>query len=104
MLPENADGAVTGSTPLRPDSPPPRRSPRGRVWQRVFAVIGIVAALGSIVLIIPGLLGIRSYRRWQRGERDTPLLLISWGILMSPAALYLVVLVVASLMFGPVEM
>lgn len=67
-------------------------------------MIGIAAALASIVLIIPGLFGIRSYGRWQRGERDTPVLLISWGILTSPAMLYLIVLVAASLIFGPVEM
>ena len=104
MLPENADALATGFTPPRPDSPPPKRSTRGRPWQRVFAVIGIIAALVSIVLIIPGLFGIRSYGRWQRGEGDTPVLLISWGVLISPAMLYLIVLVVVSVIVGPVEM
>lgn len=67
-------------------------------------MIGNIAALASIVLIVPGVVGIRSYGRWQGGERDTPVLLISWGILMSPAMLYLLVLVIASLIFDPVEM
>jgi len=47
MLPENADALATGFTPPRPDSPPPKRSTRGRPWQQVFAVIGIIAALVS---------------------------------------------------------
>jgi hypothetical protein len=83
MLLDNADVLAAGSTPQRPDSPPPKRSTRGRPWQRVFAVIGIIAALVSIVLIIPGLFGIRSYGRWRRGEGDTPVLLISWGVLLA---------------------
>jgi predicted RND superfamily exporter protein len=77
----------------------------GKPWQRAFAVIGIVAALLSILLIIPALFGIGAYRRWQRGERGMPVFLIGWGVFISPAMLYVAVLVVASMILGrPVEM
>jgi len=55
-------------------------------------------------LIVPGFLALRTYRRWQRAERGTPTLLIEWGLFSSPMLLYLAVLVVAGILFGPIEM
>jgi hypothetical protein len=76
---------------------------RGRLWQRTFAIVGIVSAFVFLV-IVPGFFAIRTYGRWQNGERDTPTLLLAWGLVSSPMLLYLAAIVVAGVFFGPVEM
>lgn len=81
----------------------PERISLGKLWQRAFAIVGISSAF-VFLLIIPGFFALRTYRRWQRRERDTPTLLIGWGLFSSPMLLYPVVLVVAGSFFGPIEM
>jgi hypothetical protein len=65
-------------------SGPPRRSgaapvdvPDDDAWRyrttgapRVLAIVGIV--LGFVALIVPGILALRSYLRWQDGRRSQP--------------------------------
>jgi len=77
-------------------------TPRGRFWQRMFAIVGIASAFAFFVL--PGFLALITYRRWQRGETGTPALLIGWGVVTSPMWLYLVGLVWAGIFVGPIEM
>ena len=102
VLPRRGVEPQKPTVPMRLEEEPNRP---GRRWQRAFAVVGIVAALLSIILIIPGLFGIRTYRRWQRGERGTPVLLIAWGVFNIPAMVYLAAVVVGSMILGhPVEM
>lgn len=79
------------------------RTNQGRPRQRVFGIVGIVSAF-VFLLIIPGFFAARTYGRWQRGERGAPTLLIGWGLFSSPMLLYLAVLVVGGMLFGPVEM
>ncbi len=37
---------------------------------RLFALLGV--ALGLLMLIVPGLIALRSYRAWRSGARETP--------------------------------
>ncbi len=55
----------SGGLPERPDGPS-RRSFVGRI----VAIVGIVG--GMFLLLVPGILSIRSYLRWSRGESPRP--------------------------------
>ncbi|MBA3737434.1 MAG: hypothetical protein H0W97_02595 [Actinobacteria bacterium] len=66
---EANDGSVQqAQTPPPPPPPPPRHRSLGNVW----AIVGIVA--GFFFLIVPGVLAIRSYRRWRAGSIRRPTL------------------------------
>ena len=52
-IPKWGVGSGKPTVPIRLEE---ERNAPGRPWQRAFAVIGIVTALCSIVLIVPGLL------------------------------------------------
>jgi hypothetical protein len=39
-------------------------------FPRAFALLGV--ALGLLMLIVPGLIALRSYRAWRSGARETP--------------------------------
>lgn len=68
--PSNADDASgkPEQIPSPPSLPPPPRGGLGKVW----AIVGIVA--GFFFLIVPGVLAIRSYRRWRAGSIRRPTL------------------------------
>lgn len=53
--------------PGRPDGPSPRR---GSLIVKIAAIVGIIG--GFFLLIVPGILSIRSYIRWKRGEIPRP--------------------------------
>jgi hypothetical protein len=47
-------------------------------WKRVGAILGIVWAF-FFLLTIPGWLALAHYKKWKRGEINTPYGLIWWG-------------------------
>jgi hypothetical protein len=57
------------------------RAKRGEAWERGWAITGIV--FGLFLNVILGLLALRAYRRWQRGERERPTGLIVFGIVVT---------------------
>jgi hypothetical protein len=67
---------------------------RGKRWERVWAIVGIVFGFGFL-LTIPGWIGLDHYRKWQRYERTRPTGFIVWGIFMT--ALVPVIIGVAAL-------
>jgi hypothetical protein len=66
-------------------SPPGERSWRYRTdgAPRVLAIVGVV--VGFLLLIVPGLFALRSYRRWRDGERAEPAL--AWALAVLPVAI-----------------
>jgi hypothetical protein len=66
---------------------------RSETWQRVGAILGIVWAF-CFLLTIPGWLALAHYKKWKRGEIDTPFGLIWWGYGFS--ALILIAIVASS--------
>ena len=77
------------SAPPRPDVnaygssthvPAPLVSSFGRAetWKRIGAILGVVWAF-FFFLTIPGWLALAHYKKWKRGEIDTPYGLIWWG-------------------------
>jgi hypothetical protein len=63
---------------------------RSESWQRVGGILGIVWAF-FFLLTIPGWLALGHYKKWKRGEIDTPYGLIWWGYAFS--AVVVIVLV-----------
>ena len=89
------DPWAAGSAPPPPMAPPrpdmnayapsarPPTSVRGsfersETWQRVGAILGIIWAF-LFLFTIPGWLALGHYKKWKRGEIDTPFGLIWWG-------------------------
>jgi hypothetical protein len=82
--PFDQDQPPKGPSAALPPAPPPgnfRSGKRGKAWERGWAITGIVWAF--FWFVIPGLLAIGAYRRWQRGERERPLGLIIFGIVFT---------------------
>jgi Co/Zn/Cd efflux system component len=59
---------------------------------RLFAIVGVVA--GFALLIVPGVLALRSYRRWQDGATFQPSfawvmgILAVWGLIIGALLLF----------------
>lgn len=91
-----------------PPPPPPRRThvplpqppfvapERPKGWRKFFAIMGIIGGF-FVLLTIPGWVALDAYRKWSRGEREQPNVLIGWGMIVSVLAFGLVLGVV-----GPV--
>lgn len=58
-----------------------------------------------VLYIVPGILAVRAYRSWQRGERGAPLVLVGWGLFFSAfIALFMSAILIYEVFVGPVEM
>jgi hypothetical protein len=66
-------------------APPDVRSWRYRTggFPRVLAIAGVV--VGFLLLIVPGLFALRSYRRWRDGEHAEAAL--AWSLAVLPVAI-----------------
>ena len=80
---------VEGSAPPLPPPPkdqpaqtravpcPAGDNPEVKGWKKFLMVVGIIG--GFNLYIVPGFFGIRTYRRWKRGETPSPTGWIVWG-------------------------
>ena len=78
----------------RGDDAPPPPHPSDRSWRyrrdgapKVFALAGVV--VGFVLLIVPGIFALRSYRRWQDEVRPEPT--FAWAIAALTVAVPIVV-------------
>ena len=83
-------GATTAS--LLPPPPPSR----WKVVQRIWAIVGIVC--GFVLCVVPGLLALRSYRRWRRARIRRPL--FAWGTACVGFSLFVVVVASVAALYG----
>jgi hypothetical protein len=87
-----ASSASAWAQPLVAQSLPVRGSfATAESWKRIGAVLGVFWAF-FFLLTIPGWLALGHYKKWKRGEIDTPNGLIMWGFGFS-ALMVLVILI-----------
>lgn len=79
LRPAEQDPGPEPPSVLPAPPPPDRDRKRGKAWERESAKVGIWWAF--TFLVVPRLFALRTYRRWQRGERERPTGLIVFGIL-----------------------
>ena len=63
----------------------------GKRWERGWAIVGIVYGF-IFLLVIPGLIGLFHYERWQRREGPCPTGFIVWGLVMTGLLVLAIVL------------
>jgi hypothetical protein len=95
--------AEQAGLPSEEAAPPPARSWRYRHegFPRMFALVGVV--IGFAALIIPGILALRSYRRWRDDVSAQPTFAWSMaviGVVAIPTVLLFLVLPYVGVAFG----
>lgn len=92
MSPRSAPSAHVDEAELVPY--PAGDNPQVRGLKRFLMILGIIGGFGCYV--VPGLFGIRSYRRWKRGEIRPPFGWMFFGAFWVFCSVFLVLVVVVT--------
>ena len=87
---------------VEPDAVEPKRmipypagnNPEVRGWKRFLVILGIIGGFGCY--LIPGLFGVRSYRRWKQGEIRPPTGWMFFGVFWVSCLVLLILIVMIS--------